>query len=196
MLILKDTDRMRIVDHTFYRVLLISYTVHIKYIQCQMQIPYNLLALSTSAFNINPPFMGVRLNVRRNPWVLKAFLPAAVEPNGLKNWPFYRLLSAVSTCTKEHQCHTIIGLILEHWALLRSSSRLAVTTTQTFLHKYVLYIQTRVTLFAGAITSHTGKQSLRALKTTFLSNMEQGIDVLAPLRFCWRIFQDVYSPGN
>lgn len=46
------------------RVLLISYTVHIKYIQCQMQISYNRLALNTSAFHINPPFHGgIRQNV-------------------------------------------------------------------------------------------------------------------------------------
>ena len=71
-------------------------------------------------------------------------------------------------CIQEHQCHTIIGLIPDIgalWHCLEAQGCLPVTTTQTFLQKYVLYIQIRDTLLAGAsYEPHTGKQSLRGLK--------------------------------
>ena len=74
------------------------------------------------------------------------FNAAVGNQTWLKHWPFGRLLSAVSTCIQEHQCHTIIGLIPDIGSLWHCFSKLkvvmAVTTTQTFfnIYKYVLYI--------------------------------------------------------
>ena len=178
------------------------------YLKPPPEISYNLLALSTSAFHINPPFHGgIRLNVRRNPWVLKAPLPvgdfnAAVgNQTWLKNWPFGRLLSAVSTCIQEHQCHTIILGRSDIGALnycLEAQGRLAVTTTQTFYIGMYCTSQIRVTLLAGSVTTHTGKRSLRGLKQTFLNQHGTGGWISWPhsdsAAEYFKMF--IYSPGN
>lgn len=98
----------------------------------------------------------------------------------LKHWPFGRLLSAVS-----HVHHKIINvshnqrfLILEHYGIAFRSSRSywPVITAQTFLTYISMYCtsQIRVTRLAGAVTSHTGKQSLKGLKQTFLNQHGTG----------------------
>lgn len=192
---------MRIVDHTFYRE---YFLYHIQYIsntysvKCKYHIIYLHWVLARLLSTLHS--IGV-------PWVLEGplsrggFNAAVGNQTWLKHWPFGRLLSAVS------QLHPRASMSHNHrfdswyWsimALLRSSRLFARNYYADFFTEVCTVHPNSWHPFGRGILRATHWQTIpEGPKTThFSTNMVQGDDVLAPPRFCCRIFQDVYSLGN